>query len=156
MHQSFFRPNYIFNNNAHPSDSRALKSPSTLPNVNPFQHQQALHFGVLSYEKQHKEGTCKASGRSVAFSALYADFLSLPQISDYHHLKVIAANSCIRHSCVKQMYYTSKLIHHIFQCFKKTSYLLFLIAFNFSISKNCFTVLFHAFKFKFLLLILHL
>ena len=26
-------------------------------NLNPFKHQQALHFGVLNYEKQHKEGT---------------------------------------------------------------------------------------------------
>ena len=35
---------------------------------------QALHFGVLNYEKRHKEGTCKVLGRSVVFSAFYADF----------------------------------------------------------------------------------
>ena len=35
---------------------------------------QALHFGVENYEKQHKEGTCKVLGRSVVFSAFYADF----------------------------------------------------------------------------------
>ena len=39
-----------------------------------MQHQQALLFGVLNYEKQHKEGTCKVSGRSVVFSAFNADF----------------------------------------------------------------------------------
>ena len=33
-----------------------------------------MHFGVLNYEKQHKEGTCKVLGRSVVFSAFYADF----------------------------------------------------------------------------------
>ena len=32
------------------------------------------------------EGTCKVLGRSVVFSAFYADFLSLPHNSDYHHL----------------------------------------------------------------------
>ena len=31
-------------------------------------------FGVLNYEKQHKEGTCKVLGRSVVFSAFYAAF----------------------------------------------------------------------------------
>ena len=35
--------------------------------VNPFPHQQALHFGILNYETQHKEGTCKVLGRSVVF-----------------------------------------------------------------------------------------
>ena len=48
--------------------------------VNPFLHQQALQFGVLNYEKQHKEGTCKVSGRSVAFSAFYADFCLCPKL----------------------------------------------------------------------------
>ena len=33
-----------------------------------------MHFGVSNYEKQHKEGTCKVLGRSVVFSAFYADF----------------------------------------------------------------------------------
>ena len=41
----------------------------------------------LSYKKQHKEGTCKVSERSVVYSAFYAGFLSLSQINDYHHLK---------------------------------------------------------------------
>ena len=40
-------------------------------------------------KKKHKEGTCKVLGRSVVFSAFYADFLFLLQISDYHHLKVV-------------------------------------------------------------------
>ena len=67
MHQSFFRPNYIFNNNAYFLEFREQKFPLIIFNVNPFQHQQTLHFGILNYEKQHKEGTCKVSGRSVIF-----------------------------------------------------------------------------------------
>ena len=59
MHQSFFRPNYIFNNNAYFSDFRAQKFPLIFFNVNPFYHQQALHFGVLNYEKQHKKAPIK-------------------------------------------------------------------------------------------------
>ena len=43
-----------------------------------FGHQQVLHFGVLNYEKQHKEGTCKVLGRSVIFSAFYGNFCFAP------------------------------------------------------------------------------
>ena len=78
MHQSFFRPNYIFDNDAYFSDFHAQKFPLIFFNVNHFQHQQTLHIGVLNYEKQYKEGTCKVSGRSVVFSALYADFCLSP------------------------------------------------------------------------------
>ena len=74
MHQRVFRPIYIFNNYAYFLDFRAQKFPLIFLNLNPFQHQQALHFGVSNYEKQHKEGTCKVLGRSVVFSAFYADF----------------------------------------------------------------------------------
>ena len=74
MHQRIFRTIYIFNNYAYFSDFRAQKFPLIFFNLNPFEHQQALHFGVLNYEKQHKEGTCKVLGRSVVFSAFYADF----------------------------------------------------------------------------------
>ena len=66
MNQSFFRSNYIFNNNAYFLDFRAQKFPLICFNVIPFLHQQALHFGILNFEKQHKEGTCKVSGRSVS------------------------------------------------------------------------------------------
>ena len=80
MLQSFFRPNYIFNNDAYFLDFRAQKFPLIFFNVNPFQHQQALYFGVLNCEKQHKEGTCKVSGKSVVFSAFYADFCLCPKL----------------------------------------------------------------------------
>ena len=70
-------------------DFHAQKFPLILFNVNPFKHQQTLHFGFLNYAKQHKEGICKVSRRSVVFTAFYAVFLSLPQISYYHHLKVL-------------------------------------------------------------------
>ena len=74
MHQGIFRPNFIFNNDAYFSDFRAQKFPLICFNSNYFEHQQALHFGILNYEKQDKEGTCKVSGRSVVFSAFYDDF----------------------------------------------------------------------------------
>ena len=35
-------------------DFHAQKFPLIFFNVNPFQHQQALHFGVLNYKKKHK------------------------------------------------------------------------------------------------------
>ena len=39
-----------------------------------------MHFRVLNYENQHKEGTCKFSGRYVVFSAFYADFCLCPKL----------------------------------------------------------------------------
>ena len=74
MHQRIFRPIYIFNKYAYFLDFCAQKFPLIFLNLNPFLHQQALHFGVSNYKKQHKEGTCKVLGRSVVFSAFYADF----------------------------------------------------------------------------------
>ena len=74
MHQSIFRPIYIFNNDAYFLDFPGQNFPLIFFNLNPFYNQQALHFGVLNYEKQHKEGTWKVLGRSVVFSACYADF----------------------------------------------------------------------------------
>ena len=79
MHQSFFTPNYMFNNDAYFLDFRAQKFPLIFFNVSPFKHHQTLHFGVLNYEKQHKEGTCKVLERSVVFSAFYADFCLYPK-----------------------------------------------------------------------------
>ena len=39
-----------------------------------------MHFGVLNYETEHKEGSCKVSGRSVVFLAFYADFFLCPKL----------------------------------------------------------------------------
>ena len=80
MHQSFFRPTYSFNNDAYFLDFCAQNFPLIFFNANLFKHEQALHFGVLNYENQHKEGTCKVSGRSVVFSAFYADFCLCPTL----------------------------------------------------------------------------
>ena len=63
IHHGILSLYYIFNNEAYFLDFRAQKFPLIFFNLNPFQHQQTLHFGVLNYEKQHKEGTCKVSGR---------------------------------------------------------------------------------------------
>ena len=80
MLQRFFRPNYIFHNDAYFLDFRAQKFPLIFFNVNSFYHQQVWHFGVRNYEKQHTEGPCKVSGRSVVFSAFYADFCLCPKL----------------------------------------------------------------------------
>ena len=79
MHQRFFRPNCIFNDYAYFLDFHAQKFPLIFFNVNPFLFQKALPFGVLNFEKQHKGDTCQVSGRSVAFSAFYADFCLCPK-----------------------------------------------------------------------------
>ena len=55
MHQSFFRPNYIFNNDAYFLDFRAQKFPLIFFNVNLFRDEQALHFGVLNYGNNIKK-----------------------------------------------------------------------------------------------------
>ena len=79
MHQGIFRLSYIFNNDTYFFlYFREQKFPLIFLNLNPFSHQQALHFGVLNYEKQHKEGTYKVSGRSNIFSAFYANFCFCP------------------------------------------------------------------------------
>ena len=88
MHQSFFRTNYIFNNDAYFLDFRAQKFPLIFFNANPFKQLQALHLGVLNYEKQHKEGTCKVSGRWIIFSVFYADFCLCPKSVIITSLKV--------------------------------------------------------------------
>ena len=79
MHQSFFRPNSIFNNDAYFLDFSAQKYPLIFFNVNSFSYQHALHFGVPNYEKQHEVGICKVLGRAVIFSAFYADFCLCPK-----------------------------------------------------------------------------
>ena len=79
MHQSIFRLNHIFKNDAYFSDFRAQKFPLKIFNLNPFSHLQALHFGGLNYEKQHKEGTCKVLVSSVVILALYANFCLCPK-----------------------------------------------------------------------------
>ena len=59
MHQRIFRPIYIFNNYAYFLDFRAQIFPLIFLNLNPFKHQQALHFGVSNYEKHIKKAPVK-------------------------------------------------------------------------------------------------
>ena len=47
-------------------------------------------IAILNYEKQHKEGTCKVSGRSVVFSAFYADFCLWPKLVIITTLKIVS------------------------------------------------------------------
>ena len=46
-------------------------------------------FWVPNYEKQHKEETCKVSGRSVIFSAFYTDFCLCPKSVIITTLKMV-------------------------------------------------------------------
>ena len=77
--QSIFIPNYILNNDAYFLDFCVdnyplrffFKFKSFLISTSPA-------FGVLNYDKQHKEGICKVLGKSVVFSAFLCRFLSLP------------------------------------------------------------------------------
>ena len=106
MHQRIFRPIYIFNNYAYFLDFRAQKFPLIHFNLNPFYHQQALHLGVSNYEKQHKEGTCKVLGRSVVFSAFYADFCFCSKLVIITTLTNLTfeSNSSICH-CSKEFFF---------------------------------------------------
>ena len=92
MHQSFFRPNYIFNNYAYFFSFLRTKIPFDLFQCKSLLTSTSLAFCVLNYEKQHKEDTCKVSGRSVVFSAFYADFclcLKLVIITTSTHLTML-------------------------------------------------------------------
>ena len=78
------------NNDVYYLDFRAQKFPVIFFHANPFLNQQDLRLGVLNYETQHKEGTCKVSGRSVVFSAFYAEFCLCPKsviITTLNHFK---------------------------------------------------------------------
>ena len=56
-------------------------------------------FFILNYEKKHKEGLCKVLGRSVVFSAFYADFFLC---RDYHHLNGIIHVVLFMGNCPKE------------------------------------------------------
>ena len=71
MHHGILSFYYIFNKDAYFLDFRAQKFPLILFQFKPFLTSTSPAFGVLNYEKQHKEGTCKVSGRWVIFSAFY-------------------------------------------------------------------------------------
>ena len=89
MHQSFFRPIYIFNNDAYFSDFRAQKFPLIFFNVNPFNINKPCMLVFLIIKKQRIEGTRKVSGRSVVFSAFYAVFCLCPKLVIITTLKQI-------------------------------------------------------------------
>ena len=78
MHKSFFRPNYIFDNDAYFLDFRAQKFPLTFFNVNHFQHQQILHFGVLNYENNVKKAPVKFGEGLLYFQHFMLIFVFAP------------------------------------------------------------------------------
>ena len=78
MHQGIFRPNYIFNNDAFFLDFRAWKLPLIFFNLKSCNVNKPCILGVLNYEKQHKEDTCKVSGRSVVFQYVMLIFVFAP------------------------------------------------------------------------------
>ena len=59
-------------------DFHAQKFPLNFFNVNLFYHQQALHFGVLNYEKQHKEGPVKFQEDLLYFQHFMLIFVFAP------------------------------------------------------------------------------
>ena len=65
MHQKYLQTELHFNNGAHFLDFCAENYPLIFFYLNPFYCLQTLHFGILNYEIQYKEGICKDSGRSV-------------------------------------------------------------------------------------------
>ena len=114
MLQWMFRPIYIFNNYAYFSDFCAQKFPLIFLNLNPFQHQQALHFGVSNYEKQHKGGTCRVLGRSVVFSAFYADFCFCSKLVIITTLSAVGIN--FYSVVINSVYgYTCMFFHHFYE-----------------------------------------
>ena len=80
MHLSFFRPNYIFNNDAYFLDFRAQKFPLIFFNVNPFKHQQALHLGVLNYENNIKKAPVKFREDLLYFQHFMLIFVFAPNL----------------------------------------------------------------------------
>ena len=75
MHQMFFRPNYIkmlF------LDFRTQKFPLIFLNVNPFLHQQALHFGILNYGKNIKKAPVKFREDLLYFQHFKLIFIFVP------------------------------------------------------------------------------
>ena len=52
-------------------------------------------------KKQHKEGTCKVSGRSVVFSAFYADFCLCPKLMIITTLSVTFYVYCLQLSLLE-------------------------------------------------------
>ena len=61
------------------------------------------HPILRPYEKQHKEGTCKVSGRSVVFSAFYADLCLCPK------LVIITTLKCLFYFILVFLVYSGQL-----------------------------------------------
>ena len=80
MHQSLFRPNYIFNNDAYFLDFRAQKFPLIFLNVNPLLHQQTLHFGVINYETNIKKEPVKFRKDLLYFQHFMLIFCLCPKL----------------------------------------------------------------------------
>ena len=59
MHQSFFRPNYIFNNDAYFLDFRAQKFPLIFFNVNPFNINKPCILGFYIMKNNIKKAPVK-------------------------------------------------------------------------------------------------
>ena len=64
------------------------------------------YLEVLNYEKQHKEGTCKVLGRSVVYSAFYAEFCLCPKSVIITTLKFTTAILCPVSGKEQQMFAT--------------------------------------------------
>ena len=78
MHQSFFRPLYIFNNDAYFLDFRAQKFPLIFFNVNPFLHQHALHLEFQIMKNNIKKAPVKLRENLLYFQHFMLIFVFAP------------------------------------------------------------------------------
>ena len=94
MHQSFFRPNYISNNDAYFLDFRAQKFPLIFFNVNPFNISKPCILGFYIMKNNIKKAPVKFREDLMYFQHFML-ILSLSQIIDYHHLNISTSNDAI-------------------------------------------------------------
>ena len=80
MHQSFFRPNDIFNHDAYFLDFRAQKFPLIFFNVNPFRHQQALYFRFKIMNNNIKKAPVKFREDLLCFQHFMLIFCFCPKL----------------------------------------------------------------------------
>ena len=80
MHQSFFRPNYIFDNDAYFLDFRAQKFSLIFFNVNPFNINRLCILGFYIMKNNIKKAPVKFREDLLYFQHFYADFSLCPKL----------------------------------------------------------------------------
>ena len=78
MHQSFFRPNYILNNDAYFLDFRAQKFPLIFFNVNPININKPCIFGFYIMKNNIKKAPVKFREDLLYFQHFMLIFVFVP------------------------------------------------------------------------------